>query len=347
MTSPEHKAIAAAIDGAIQSMEASALVGVFESQRKMFDYGCLLKRDLTRPLVAQVLWGHEDGLEKDLRTLLFDAESTIKLYVLKDATRIRATLDDVLSSYRNEPEMRKRLVGLKLLFVPPDFDADSERQLAWLQRFLQAHFSKDMGFNILFGGLTRQVFDTFMGHNGPFGLKYAVLHEIVQNGLVHTPTFKERIGYKTTGPIREVLAMLNAAGLVRNWPRSVCYFPTIRGRFVLDFTRRVLLDATQMTEWSAETEALFEALNTKVPVFRKLDSVKADGSAMDLFSANLLHAKGCKSNFGRDLLAGVNTTAPELYSEFVVNGLIAEMKGRDGFTFESFAEPDYLFFPKS
>ena len=73
-----------------------------------------------------MLWQHEHGLEKDIRTLLFDSEALIKLCIVRDSARIRATLDDVLSSYRCTPDGRQKLIGLKLVFVPPDFDADKE-----------------------------------------------------------------------------------------------------------------------------------------------------------------------------------------------------------------------------
>jgi hypothetical protein len=184
-----------------------------------------LSRDLSRPLVAQVLWRHEHGLEKDLRTLLFDEGSTIKLYVLRDSTRIRATLDDVLKAYRRDALMRRRLLGLRLVFVPPDFDVDKEEHHVWLRSFLSSSFWKDIAFGIVFGGLTRHALEIFIRHNGPFGLKYAILHEIGQNALIHTPTFKERLGYKTNGPIREAVAMLNAAGLIRNLATDILAAP--------------------------------------------------------------------------------------------------------------------------
>lgn len=115
MASPEHQAIAETIDEVLQDLAGSALVGVFEGQRRTFDYSCLLSRDLERPLVAQVLWQHEHGLEKDIRTLLFDSEAPIKLYIVRDSTRVRARLDDVIASYRQVPDTRQKLTGLKLV----------------------------------------------------------------------------------------------------------------------------------------------------------------------------------------------------------------------------------------
>jgi hypothetical protein len=342
MASAEHEAVAAAIDAVLKDLHTSALIGVFEGERRTFDYSCLLNRDLGRPLVAQVLWRHEHGLEKDLRTLLFDEGSTIKLYVLRDSTRIRATLDDVLKAYRRNPLMRQRLLGLRLVFVPPDFDADKQEDHAWLRTFLSSSFLKDIAFGIVFGGLTKHALEIFIRHNGPFGLKYAILHEIGQNGLIHTPTFKERLEYKTTGPIREAVAMLNAAGLIRNLESSVCYFPTLRGRFVLDLTRRFLLDIEQRADWSSPTRFLLDALGMDIPPFPEDTSTLKHS---DPFASNLVHAGFCASHFGRDLLDGIDRDSPVLYSDFPLEDLIHRMADHRGFSYEFFAEPEFLFSP--
>jgi len=85
--------------------------------------------------------------------------------------------------------------------------------------------------------------------------------------------------------------MLNAAGLVRKWSTSVCCFPTLRGRFLLDFTRRLLLDVATGTEWSAHTMRLFYALGVDTPEFPT-------------------DATSCGSHYGRNLLAGILFTPP-------------------------------------
>ena len=46
MASAEHEAVAAAIDAVLKDLHTSALIGVFESERRTFDYACLLNRDL-------------------------------------------------------------------------------------------------------------------------------------------------------------------------------------------------------------------------------------------------------------------------------------------------------------
>jgi hypothetical protein len=75
-------------------------------------------------------------------------------------------------------DTRQKLIGLKLLFVPPDFNADREKDRFWLRSFLATSFSQDIAFGIVFGGFTKHVFNVFLDHGGPIGLKYAILHEI-------------------------------------------------------------------------------------------------------------------------------------------------------------------------
>jgi hypothetical protein len=344
MASPEHQAIAEIVNDVLSQFAKSGLVGVFEGQRRTFDYSCLLARDLDRPVVAQVLWQHEHGLEKDIRTLLFDAESLIKLYIVRDSTRIRATLDDVITSYRQASDTRQKLTGLKLVFVPPDFDAGREQDRSWLRLFLSSSFSQDIAFGIAFGGFSKHAWSVFMNHGGPIGLKYAILHEIAENGLIHTPTFKDRLGYKVDGPIREAIAMLNAAGFIRRY--GVCCFPTIRGRFLLDFTRRLLVDINNSSGWSFQTVQLFDGLGTPIPSFPFNEIKPGSVPASDEFGVTLLHAMHCNSHFGRDLLAKVDLHKPVFYSQFLVDHFITEMLLARGFSAEFFSEPEYFFVPK-
>ena len=67
---PEHEFIAKCTDEVLSRFSDIRLIGVTESERRMFDYSCVLTRDCSRPLVAQLLWSHQEGIDKDLRTLL-------------------------------------------------------------------------------------------------------------------------------------------------------------------------------------------------------------------------------------------------------------------------------------
>lgn len=248
----EHSFIAQQIDATLQAVSAIGLMGVTEDDRRRFDYAATCLRDFTRPLVAQVLWTHTEGIEKDVRTLLHDCDASIKLYIVRDGVRVRQRLDEILGSYRRSSNRAPLLAGFRLMFVPADFDADKLSDQAWMTTYLNHAVSEDVLFNIVFGNLSAQVFDIFADHGGPFGLKFAILDEISRNGLDHTPTFTQRLGYKTSGPIREAIAMLNASRLVRRLPSTVCCIPTTRGRALLDLTRLMLFEANTRTAWSPE-----------------------------------------------------------------------------------------------
>jgi hypothetical protein len=109
-------------------------------------------RDSSRPLVAQVLWRHQEGIDKDLRTLLQDAESLVKVYFVKDTIRARSRIDEVLTSYRRNPATRDLLRGLRIIPVPSGFDADKENDRAWMAKHIEESVTSDVLFNIVFGG---------------------------------------------------------------------------------------------------------------------------------------------------------------------------------------------------
>jgi hypothetical protein len=106
-------------------------------------------------------------------------------------------IDNVLQSYRNDPALRAKLTGLRLIPVS-DFDADSESQRQWMETHLEEKIKQDLVFGIVFGQLTAHDFSVFMDHEGPTGLKFAILEEVCSRGLEHIPTFKKRMAIGAT-----------------------------------------------------------------------------------------------------------------------------------------------------
>jgi len=76
--SPEHEFLKTRFNEVLRDFSSLKLYGFTETDRKRFDFSCLLERDWTRPVAGQVLWRHTDGIDKDVRTLLTDTESEIK-----------------------------------------------------------------------------------------------------------------------------------------------------------------------------------------------------------------------------------------------------------------------------
>lgn len=210
--SAEHKFVSTALNTALERYAETKLLGISEAERRKFDYGCLLLRDFSRPLVSQVLWNHDEGIDKDVRTLLFDAGSALRLYFVKDRLKIRARIDEVLGDYRDRAETAPLLRGLRVIPIPEDFDADIEQHRNWLTDFIYHRVSTDLLFGVVFGKLTAQDIKVFSEHGGLLGLKFAALQIIDEEGLQHGPTFEKRVGVKGS-PLREAIAMLTVRGL--------------------------------------------------------------------------------------------------------------------------------------
>lgn len=334
-TSAEHQFIAEELGSVLEHYSRTRLFGVLEADRKKHDYACVLERDCERPLVAQVLWSHTEGVHKDLMTLLHDREATLKVYLVKDTTKHRLRIDEVISEYRNNDTTKGLLQGLKLIFLPSEFDADRPAEQDLMSSFISRILCKDLLFSTVFGRLSPFDVRLFANHGGPAGLKYTVLAEITQNGLIHNPTFKKNIGYTTNSPLREITAMLSALGLVRSVDRTNIYLPTVKGRMFLDLTRHLLY------EDSHPQHALGELGMVKSILFGNANTAGFDYQ-QEMVSA----AKFSKTHFGRDLLEGIAESEPVFHSRYEWQGLYHKLNESSGMGFDEdlFIDADCFFY---
>jgi len=345
MPSPEHEFIVSELDRSLTRQSGTALLGIAEAERKKFDYGCLLSRDLSRPLVAQVLWSHPEGIDKDLRTLIHDDEATLKLYLVRNTTKHLMRVDEVVQSYRRDPVLSTKLAGLKPIPIPSDFDADQEAHRAWLSEYIDKHIQSDVLFGVVFGRLTSKDFELFHRHNGPTGLKVAILDVISNHGIVRNPELKERINYGTTGPIREVIAMLTGVGLAARLGDSVLCTPTPKGRLLLDVLRRLYFEWSRDDGWSPETALLLRALNVQDRNFPSdLDHSPVKASLVERL---LIHCAYAERSFNAHLLEGVDHAAPKFYGEFDYSYFLNRFAGWPEADEKMFDDAEVLFFPST
>jgi hypothetical protein len=273
----------------------------------------MLLRDFSRPLVSQVLWSHQEGIEKDIRTLIFDAESSLKIYFVRNTVKNRARIDEILQTYRKNPSTTKLLRGLRIIPVPDEFDTDSAEHRSWMSKYIHNTISTDLLFAVVFGKLTAADVAYFSDHGGPFGLKFAALDEITSSGLFHGPTFERAIG--TRGPpLREALAMLGATGLVGSVPNAVVKVPTLKGRFLLDLCRRIMFEKIHCKDWSAELGSIVRHLQLELP--KRDDEINFENSSENCITELLYSMTACKEQFGRDLMEGIELSDPLFYSNF-------------------------------
>ncbi|WP_105634819.1 hypothetical protein [Cronobacter dublinensis] len=328
--SPEHQFIAEAIDSVLSRYATTKLLGVLEAGRKKFDYSCVLERDFHRVLSSQVLWSHTEGIHKDLMTLLHEEESYLKVYFAKDTTKHRMRIDEVISEYKKNSQTRALLKGLRIIYLPSEFDADKLSEQKLMSGLMSHLVCKDLLFGTVFGRLSSFDIRVFANHGGPLGLKYAVLDEITENGLIHNPTFKERLGYSTTSTIREVTTMLSALGLVKRLDNSVILLPTLKGRMLLDLARKLVVDNSSDETASGEFEIIKSLL---FPIgssgqFNYLKEIKESA----LYSAN---------NFGRKLTVSAQSEGTKFYKTFNWDDWHEQLQMMPELKDKLFTEPDF------
>jgi hypothetical protein len=345
MPSGEHQILVDELDRALHRYSRTGLLGVAEAERRKLDYGCLLLRDMSRPLIAQALWANERGIEKDLRTLLLDREAALKVYLVPDDASYHSRIAEIVQAYRADPALREKLVGFRLLTVPI-FNADSESDRRVVSEHLDRKFREDILFGVVFGKMTAHNFAVFADHNGPLGLKYAILDEIGVSGLVHMPTFKQRLGYKTDGPIRQALTMLAASGFVRRIPRTNVCIPTVKGRLMLDLSRRLLFEwKSGGKEWAPETRQILAALGLEESIIPQ--ELLVNERQEDAYLSNILfHAECCRSEYGRDLIAKIDPANPTFYSEFQWQHIFSKVADIPGVSTAIFDDLPALFFAR-
>lgn len=237
--SPEHEFLKQSANRVLEAFSNLRLYGFTETDRKKFDFSCLLERDWSRPLVGQVLWKHTEGIDKDIRTLVTDAESEIKLYVARDSIQARQHCEEIIGEFRRSGRFPD-LFRFKSIWVPSDFDADKENQQRLIWGILQEALVKDILFNVVFGNLTEENIHFFLDSPGVSGLNLALLYTIStdKDQWHNIRSLSQRVDM-SSGPVREKLMLLKGAGFVDTPRHAILYRTTLRGRVFLDLARRL------------------------------------------------------------------------------------------------------------
>lgn len=261
--SPEHEFLKNQANLVLSEFSSLKLYGFTETNRKTFDFSCLLERDWSRPLVGQVLWKHIKGLEKDIRTLLADTESEVRVYIASDTIKHRTMFEEVVSDYRRTGRFND-LFRLKLIWVPSDFDADKEeREL--VGEIVKSQIIEDILFNIVFGHINAENLELFLNVSGIFGLNLAILYDIATQGFLNISTLQKRLGV-SPGPIREKLSLMAGVGFIESPPGVLLYNETPKGRVFLDIASRVVQEYPIL---SSEMSYILNKLNC-IPVSEEL-----------------------------------------------------------------------------
>jgi hypothetical protein len=198
----------------------------------------LLERDWTRPIAGQVLWRHSEGIDKDVRTLLTDPESEIKVYLASDTVSHHATFEETISDFRKSGRFND-LFRLKPIWVPSDFDADQEEERILIGKLIKSQIVEDILFNVVFGRLTAENIRLFLGASGIPGLAMTILHNIATEGFINIATLSKRLRVSAS-PIREKMPLLEGIGFIESpRPGSLILFEAAKGKVFLDIISRL------------------------------------------------------------------------------------------------------------
>jgi hypothetical protein len=111
---PEHAFLSKKFLEIIETFSKSEVYGYTEASRKKFDFACDIQRDWSRPLVGQTLWKHQEGVDKDIRSMVLEPDTDIWAYIVRDNVKNRALLQEVLRDFRRSIE-GDQLFELKIL----------------------------------------------------------------------------------------------------------------------------------------------------------------------------------------------------------------------------------------
>ena len=233
--SVEHQFLSQCVTGVLSQLSRTNLYAYVEAERRKFDFACELMRDWSRPLVGQTLWNHTAGVDKDLRTMLLDPDAQICAYVARDTVKARRLLSEVTKDFRASG-VPVALHRLRVLWVPPDFDADDEAQRKFVTELLRDSVTRDILMNVVLGNLTAEDVRFFVRISGTAGLHLALLHEIStsRNPHLRPRDLAAELGV-SPGAIRERLLRLLGCGFLTQFGGGATLTrATLKGRVFLD-----------------------------------------------------------------------------------------------------------------
>ncbi|MGA5727079.1 hypothetical protein ACPCI1_00365 [Streptomyces seoulensis] len=304
--SDEHKFLSTKTLDVLEGMSHTGLYGYKEADRKKFDFTCDLVRDWSRLISGQTLWKHSEGIDKDLRILLSDEESKITLYVARDTTSNRRTVNEIVSDVKRSP-MRDRLARLRPIWIPSDFDADKEEDRRTVTELLTERLTRDLLVSVILGGVSKRDIEAAGFQGGTPGLGLVVIESIAREGFVGMPDLARRLSVSTT-TVRNRVQILAAAGLLdQPNPMALAYRASIKGKVVLDICRSLVMAVKSNTGLTPEFLYVLEVLGLRyVGESIPMEWLpEADGSFTpltpeDLFKGLVTESLWATKNFGID-----------------------------------------------
>lgn len=249
--SVEHAFLSDTVLDVLVEAAKSDLFTCKESGRKRFDFACDLTRDWTKAVAGQTLWKHDqDGIDKDLRTLLTDKDTSTSVYVARDSVANRARVSEVISDYRNS-ELRPNLAKLRVFWIPGDFDADDELARGVVRAGLRRDVGNDLLLRVVLGGLTAQDVHYFSG-SGRLGFSPWLLCHLARDGFHNYTHAAKRYNIGVPSLKQELLRLEFTGMLTRERSAYSMLQVSEKGRAMLDICAHLHAYLNGRSEANAE-----------------------------------------------------------------------------------------------
>jgi hypothetical protein len=210
--SAEHAFLSDAFLQILEDTSKSRLYAYKEADRKRFDFACDLATNWKRAVSGQTLWKHNEGIDKDIRMLLSEAESDALVYVARTTMKNKAVLHEAISDYK-KAGLADRLDRLRVFWVPEDFDADSESHRSLVYSDLENSLSRDLLLAVVLGGITEQDVASFATWSGMCGLSLAVLAQVEASGFSNYTQLGKQMGVGVA-PVKDRIIRLDLTGFI-------------------------------------------------------------------------------------------------------------------------------------
>lgn len=248
--SAEHKFVKRCITDTLKKFSGTKLYQYEEADRKKFDIGCALTRDWSRPVVGQVLWRNTRGIEKDLRTLLTDPNSEIKLYAISASAAHEHAVLEILADYRNSGKYPD-LFKLKIIKIPPDLDLNRDLQTLSVRKIIEGQIIDDILLNVVFSNISLIDFDLLARADSGDGVYLAILHSVATGKYPSMASLSRSLSLGVNC-IREFMKYLLGLGLLESIsPFASTYVVSQKGRILLSILEQ-LNQSFELDYFSAE-----------------------------------------------------------------------------------------------
>ncbi|MEU7871081.1 hypothetical protein [Dactylosporangium sp. NPDC049140] len=175
--SDEHTAISEIFVNIVERLSHSRLYGFRESDRSMYDFACNITQTHERVVVGQTLWGHNEGVLKDMISLQANSSHrTLGIYLFPDTLRARRAIDEALQHIRRI--RTNPAIMLRMIPIPSDFRAGNIEDHTHMVRYLERRISDDLLLRNVFGNANADDLVRFQRFANIPGMNLAILEAI-------------------------------------------------------------------------------------------------------------------------------------------------------------------------